>query len=452
MAILGFIIVVAGRAFSDATGMRVRSQNMLASAEEAGRVSALLKEDISQMGAKSWGDDDGSGKYIFLSAKEVHINYDPTTPDASGTDLSSYNLTPNSPEANFDKLEFLKAHYDKNGVCEAVFKITWEVNAGKKLLRKCEIEPSDKCSLPTTSSLSECPPSPDNVVEMASNVKKFKLYPSLANVSDTLYSSINPAPPSSFPSWPLNFKCKHSDGTPCSITGGILNDFISNPLPTPSSAPGTLHTNFYLANNPAGGTGDECYPFDFEAGEEYAIEFKLPLIVTSSDPCLADGTSTSCSSIELKYNKMVMFQAGRDHLSVGLRNPDMEGEHINNVSDFLFYPPQSKKEAKDIITHHFGFSVPASPTSACIGITAAFYGDATKDGHLDITDFKVYKTNNIYKFDDIDNIPYPTITPAGKASVKAFKLILEIEKKSEVNRAETVIPVPNNGVVPTGGY
>ena len=52
MALLSIIVLVAGRAFSDSTKFRVRTQNMLRATQEAENVAMLFKSDVSQMGAK----------------------------------------------------------------------------------------------------------------------------------------------------------------------------------------------------------------------------------------------------------------------------------------------------------------------------------------------------------------------------------------------------------------
>jgi len=133
---------------------------------------------------------------------------------------------------------------------------------------------------------------------------------------------------------------------------------------------------------------------------------------------------------------MTMFQPGTDHLSVGLRNTSENGDPpISGFPDFLFYPPQDIK-ANETKTRHFEFSVPAT-TTACIGITAAFYSEAA-NGHLKIENFKVSKIST---------------NSTSPADVKAFKLTLQIKKGAkdkEVSEAVTVIPVPNNGVMVGG--
>jgi len=411
MAIMGFIIVVAGRAFSDSTGMRIRSQNMLQSAEEAGRVSALLKEDISQMGAKSWGTSSTSGMN-FEKAAGVFW---------SSTDSSSYELKKGQ---NYDTITFRKVHYDASGRCGDVLEIKWFVDANSTLSRTCERQ--NKCTGGTFNANRDCPAS----VEMARNVAEFKFLPSVpgpegsSSTSATLY----PYSGSTF-----GFLAKTSaSASSTAIAGGILSGFSRN-----SSSSGTLHTNYYLRD----GNTNNCRQFTFHKNEEYAISFELLYIVTATDPCKSTCQSGNKAN---RYNPISMFQAGRDHLSAGLRNSSMSGEPMAGVPDFLFYPPQDAV-ADEISTRLFTFSVPQT-TTACVGITAAFYSPASK-GHLDISNFQIYrKTDNVYHFDRSSGSTYNPSSASAKAQVKAFELTLGINKKGEINRTVTVIPVPNNGV------
>jgi hypothetical protein len=424
MAILGFVIVVAGRAFSDSTGMRVRSQNMLASAEEAGRVSAILKDDISQMGAKSWGLL-SANTHAFDTIASVHINF---TANNDNADLSSYEIIRGE---NFDSFYFRKVHYDTSGVCGAVVEIEWHVTADSLLMRKCNSSKPSKCG-GEFSEETECPANIE--VEMARNVAEFRFFPSKRGIaggtslpSDTLF------PDAGTNSFAL---IKGTQTTPAMAsppTGGdkiILSNFEKN-----ADESGNSHANFYLAQQ---NEMFSCFPFTFEAGEEYAIDFDLI--------CL----NSACRSIDSgeSFNSMVMFQPGSDHLSVGLRNTNMNGNSIDGIPDFLFYPPLDASANK---IRHFEFSVPPpGPVNACIGITAAFYSTAAS-GRLEIENFKVYrKTDKVYHFDR-DDLSYNPDDGQTKAAVKAFELSLGINKKGEINRTTTVIPVPNNGIATVSG-
>jgi len=414
MAIMGFIIIVAGRVFSDSTKMRIRSQNMIASAEEAGRVSALIKEDVSQMGAKSWKNpSDGS----FKVAKGVYNKYnDPQQ------DLSSYKLL-----SDEKGIEFKKVLYKNDGTCRAVLKITWELDAAKNLYRKCEpITDSDCTNTLGSDTELECPTS----IVMATGVTTFKFETSKSGTAGLLF------PPEG--STGFSFIVNKTNSSPTLFSGNSLDEslFVEN-----NSTSESNHTDFYLTTSTATNTSS-CWSYSFKADEEYTIDFDLPC---TSYAC----RDASKSLTDEPYNSMTMFQPGKDHLFIGLRKPDMNGDPfmINNVPvvpDFLFYPPQDTNANK---IRHFEFSVPktssGSDITACIGITAAFYTEAA-NGHLEIENIKVSrKTDEVYNFSG----------PSGgtQADVKAFKLTLKIEKGAkvkEISEAVTVIPVPNNGVVP----
>jgi len=428
IAIMGFVIIVAGRAFSDSTGMRLRSQSMLSSAEEAGRVSAILKEDVSQMGAKSWGYTNAYGT-DFDTVASVHINFNNGRITDPATDLSSYILVKG---AKYDALMFRKAHYSEYGICQAVMQIEWSVRESDSvLIRKCEIPPPG-VTLPGTcnafdddAKLRECPP----VVEMASGVTEFRFLPSRPGAgnfagitSDTLF----PFTPGGQFSLIMNGISSAVAFPPGGGEKITLSGFEQNP-----SSEETSHANFYIAE--PGET--DCSQMYFMAGEEYAMSFEMPCALSA---CRKDNSE--------KFNPMVMFQPGVDHLSVGLRDVT-SGEAIAGISDFLFYPPQDMTSAK---IRHFEFSV-LHDITACIGITAAFYSQAAK-GRLEIGKFKVYrKFDNVYHFDKSNPGYNPDVaTDPSRALVKAFELTLGINRRGEINHTTTVIPVPNNGVVMGG--
>jgi len=420
MAIMGFVIIVAGRVFSDSTKMRVRSQNMIASAEEAGRVSALIKEDVSQMGAKSWKDPSGS----FKVAQKVYCNS-----SNPSSDPSSYNCSSSSGN-NFDKLVFRKVHYKDDGTCRAVLEISWEVDAAKNLLRKCApITDTDCPNTLGTSQELECP----NSLVMATGVTKFEFETSKSGTATDLF------PPTGTTGF--KFIVKKNNGSPTLLSGNPLSlkDFEKN-----NSTNESKHTDFYLTASTATNT-NSCWSYSFVPDVEYTIDFDLPC---TSYAC----RDASKSLTEEPYNSMTMFQPGIDHLSIGLRNTTMNGEPPQNmiengkskVPDFLFYPPQDEK-ANETKTRHFEFSIPKSisTSTACIGITAAFYTEAA-NGHLEIENIKVRKTDKVYNFGS-------SSSGGSKADVKALRLTLKIEKGAkvkEISEAVTVIPVPNNGVVP----
>jgi len=392
--------------------MRVRSQNMLASSEEAGRVSALLKEDISQMGAKTWAASSSSAS-AYIVASKVYQN------SASG-DFSSFALVSKTAD-KYDSLSFKKILYDNTGLCRAVEEIIWYVD-GKVLKRKrCTIA-DENCPQSTTT----CP-STDGI-EMARDVEEFRFFPSMPGKSSN--SNTSAMFPSSAGAYKLRARTGSGTFADISITDGKVTLGGFTQLPTSSN----LHTSTEACLAHANGNG--CASFAFKEGEEYSIYFEMP--------CPQADTKTG-------YHSMQNFQPGKDHLSIGLRsNNGTTLSQISNVPDFLFYPPQSKEAcaSSEKMQRHFNFSVP-NDTNACIAITAAFYTEAYK-GSLEFKNFKISRnTDKVYHFDP--NFKSTTaFTNSQKADVKAFELIVGIKKKDEMNRVITVIPVPNNGLVPGG--
>ena len=77
MAIIGVIVLVAGQAFVDATKFNVRTRNMITAAEQSNDISGLLKEDLAQMGTKSWKED-VSGIATFHIDSNVFMSVGPS--------------------------------------------------------------------------------------------------------------------------------------------------------------------------------------------------------------------------------------------------------------------------------------------------------------------------------------------------------------------------------------
>jgi len=460
MAIMGFIVVVAGRAFSDSTSMRVRSQNMLNSAEEAGRVSAILKEDISQMGAKSWVASNGN----FEMVEEVYIDF-------ANKDYSSYILTRKTDI--FDSIYFKKVHYNAtSGACGGVMSVEWyvkPVSGDNVLYRKCSCASATKC--PNSCNNNVCTTTQE--VEIARNVSEFKLLPSRPGVQNSSSSTSNSSSNSNtmFPpensNKAFNLVKEANGGTAVAFpnatgTRYTLCKFTPNP-PSGTTTP-PAHTNFYIAQY----NQYVCQPFKFFPGEEYSIDFELPCIRPA---CASSENASKCYGIteEENFNPMSRFQPKSDHLSIGLRTKN-NGPPISGIPDFLFYPPYDMNGQK---AWHFEFSVPKTYNNAplacidatgaceaCIGITGAFYSTAA-NGHLDIQNLTLSrKTDNVYHFNHSDPNYNPAASSASttpnRASVKAFELTLGINKnrgknqRDEITSAAIVIPTPNNGILPPG--
>ena len=434
MAILGFIIVVAGRAYSDATGMRVRTQSMTKATEEANRIAEIIKEDLSQMGAKVWYNENPlAGDSPFKIEEHAYMGN-----TAPLTDISSFNLWHN---AGGDKIEFKKISYDGDGKYVGTHLITWYVS-NDTLYRRCKTEYG--------TGTYACPASAEGgePVIMAENVKAFTLNPSKplgSSSSAAGFTLIVPNAGSKGSGYDYVVMPAPIPGTGLTPTAFSLGGFSRNLTKTERKY------NQVLVGDP--GTGNSCKEFDFKKGETYAIKFKTPYPTQEGEP-----------------EMITLFNPEIDHMSVGFKGA--VGANLPN--DFTFYPPQDdKNNAADNISQYFEFSVPSDVGNVCVAFTFAFYsGDAAIGPHkgtLIIKDFELLRKNDgAYEFVRESKDPNYAAESGGgatienldnKKNVKAFELVLEVQKGKEAgstckhkdgsgNCVGYIIPVPNNGVVP----
>ena len=433
MAIMGFIIVVAGRVFSDSTKMRVRSQGMLKSSEEIGKLSTLLSEDISQMGIKErWGQETVDGDYKFIQLKDVYWNI-------NKKDSSSYRLIN---EGASDHLTFKKAVFE-NGefvVHQIEWYVKWEEgsNGKGKLYRKCR-------PMLNKTAADDC--TGDSVL-IASNITNFKLIPYKPVQNDSILFE------GQFYLYP-----RPTDGNviqldPVSQTGTRTEIFGFGKNPE-----GNFNRyEFYLAkykDSPSNWTTD-CEPFELEENNIYVIEFKMPF----------SGKIESDPTKKEQYYNSTQFQPGKDHLSMGFRDKGTGNTIDNNkLPDVLFYPQQPQPDDNvETVTRHLEFPVKTNKPGACAAITFAFYSPTAYNGRYEFSDFKVFrKAKQSFKQpspdenygigdDDTDK------KRNEKKSVKAFELLLEMDHKGEKSgtfsqidkvskeKKGMIIATPNNGI------
>jgi len=431
IAIMGFIIVVAGKAYSDATGMRVRTQNITRATEEANRVAELLKEDLSQMGLKAWINSDAQGNYASEPAvQDAYINL--PAGDSSSFELWQPTVLPGGIG---DSIQFRRISYGSDGKYIGTRLISWAVSSDSILRRRCATIAVPSGSFSSDPEIDLCPHESTvnaaSPVIMAENVKTFTLNPSkpleYASFGGESFSLI------SRPTETIgqNYFRQMSITQPGNNSNtAILSGFASrNKEPNLQSQ---FHQSQAFAARPNAGAGiGNCEAFEFKKNETYAIKFKTPIFYDNGIP----------------DSLMALFQPGVDHMAVGFRSSG-GGAIPGMPKDFMFYPPQENK-ANYIanINQYFEFSVPNDVSGACVAFTFAFYSGSDNFGPhmgtLRIKDFELlHKKDGAYEFVR-DGSSYD------KKNVKAFELILEINKRNEVGSTRGyVIPVPNNGLVP----
>jgi len=473
MAILGFIVVVAGQVFSDSTVMRIRSQNMLRVSEEVGRVANIIREDVSQMGAKTWGEN--GTVYIIKSDKpEVYIH---------SADSSSFMLYKNvvtsaaDNDIEFDSLMFRTISFGQDGEFLAVREITWATNAAGELRRYC------KTLNGTDEDGETCPSDRAEPVLIAENVKKFSFFPSapgkmpntIVNTQadikrDTIFPLATGLNPENFalltrvdPTKNLEDIDLTNSGKE-STTSFLANNETSYDVPKSSDSSNEVYLTEYTNTS---NDYTECLLIPMRAGETYVVEFNM---------LFPDNGSTA----DQKQNDSLssQFVPGVDHIAVGLRTN--EGNPIPAISpDVLLYAPQAgeanNKPRYAEFTANDKFD---ENLKVCTMLTFSFYSPTARKGKLVFRDFKVYKKQTgTYHFVKEENnydegfakeyAAVPSNTPAKlsqKRNVKAFELLLEIDRNGEVAGTYSkgsvgtkgnsdfkgptgmAIPVPNNGV------
>jgi len=444
MAILGFIIVVAGRVFSDSTSMRVRSQNMLKTMEEVGHVANLIQEDMSDMGVKTWGTKEAGSSIVTDNlnnvTSEVYISSTSTPPDNS-----SFMLFREHDGTRFDSLVFRKAEFGGDGAFMGVREISWAVNEAGELHRRCRTITSGKAT-------SECPEAANmnnttiTGVLIEKNIKKFTLYPSTPGVSNV---------PSADTIFPPTVDNKSFNLLAVINSPQAKNiDFEYNNTSNPTVA----HYARYFAkgseNNednynlvylvpPNETSAGNCFEVPIKKGETYVIEFNMPfpIGVAATEDALRDSNSTN-------------FIPGKDHIAAGLRYSD--GTAIDGISpDVLFYTSYS--EEGEYLPRIAEISAKENPSNKriCAALKLSFYSDYASIGKISFSNFKVYKKKDgAYHFAKGE---YATETDGSadklkrKRDVKAFELILEIDNNGEVagtyskDSEGMAIRVPNNG-------
>lgn len=409
--ILGVIVIIAGRAFSDSTRMRVQIQNTLEVNQEVENVSMLLRDDIAQMGAKVYEDS------ITREMKEIsNVFID------AANDKSSFIHKKGD---DWDSLTFRKMRYSENGEYVSVEEISWGVRkSDSTLIRKCKTLAVKSGA----SAADDCPLNKYDSVQIASHINKFYITPAKPK---TLVADNNQV---LFPPAAANGKFRfvprfdgvrvvRAEVTPDQGDVTVqLSQLVSNfNLETENVENTHKRNEFYLAesNGNSGSWSTLCKKFTFEDKTEYEIEFKLPFNVVNDD-------------------HSQLFVPGRDHMSVGLRNTD--GSKINEIEDFMFFPPSGNNA--NAIVRRLRFTPRKKQKDVCVAFTFAMFSPLAASGTISVSELKVQKVmESNYSFDH-DYEP----EKADKKNIRAFNLDLEIKNKDKLGKVVVVIPTPSNGV------
>lgn len=397
--LIGVIVIIAGEAFSNSTKFRVRTENMIKSASTASSLSALLSEDLAQMGSKTAL---GDGTYHFYN----EAYNDPAS------DSSSYVL--NSAR---DSITFKKVVNGTDGSALFLQEIGWYLHRGA-IYRTCrtvtklgEPDPPEDC--PLLSGDEAISP-----VLMAENIEEFSLRPG-RRLQDA-----SSCPSTDFSEGCFKFGSVYSLASRSS-TG--ITPVILRPIDgTTSISVSGFHSNFESASNYysqiylLNGTVDnpiwgDCSEFSFKSNITYGVSFSLQV-------------ESDVSNV----NYMRNFMAEYDHVSVGFRTKD--GDAIPGIQDHMVYPAQGNTDSD----RYFEFSFPTDVTGACLVFTFAFYSKYAADGSLAVSGISVFPRDEAgYDFD----------SPGSNVrNHKAFRYRIVTKVGGESSVVEKFVPTPNNGI------
>lgn len=425
VAILGVVVLIAGRAFSNSTKFRVRTHNMINATDISDRVASMFADDVAQMGVKTYksaGDLDAPDKFNF--APDVFM-----APEAGVRDSSSFSLTKSS---DGDSITLRRIRYDLNEQYDAVEEIAW-YKRGSSVYRRCKTL--------TDVGSSECPKGNGDEVLIADNVDSFQVVAakpgvtSLGGVSAAERSVVLPVAPSGssersfrlvprfdiIPEGQEDYKIltfAPREGADFQE----LSDFVPNydsSFHRPDSAGKIVHQVYVSGPGETSAlTTDSwkslCSRVTLDSSAEYEISFEVPYSEDNSR----------------------LFCPGRDHASVGFRTVD--GEKIANLDDFLFFPPVIDQEPAE---RKFRFSVNHKVENVCMAFTFSSYSPSP-DGRITINKLVLKKVETShYNFEDVAYSP----DVSDKQNVKAFKLHLVVNQGEEVSEISQVVPTSSNG-------
>lgn len=432
IAIMGIVVIVAGQAFSNSTKFRVRNQSMIEANEVAGNISAIIRDDVAQMGAKSSKETQGAAASDEFSSVYSDVYMNPATDE----DSSSFKLDTLNGQSD---LTLRRVRYDSDGKYVSVEEVRWFVE-NDELKRSCwTVAKKSGVALAADDPCAKTAKNDAISVVIADGVKSFKIEAGKPKIKE---DSLQMFPPSGdmfmlvqrYGENHYNLMSVENSGTSSRLSGFALNyDKFNNKLMDAASDPETVEKN-------------QLYAAEFETIAEAEASGSIWKTKCSADKNHFTFDSLVVYEISFKMppppirNAMEMFTPGRDFLAVGFR--DNEGNKSPYLKDFLFYPPTTQEALGR--ERKMRFSVPQKVEGQCLTFTFVSYSPVTSEGTLFIDDLKLKKVATAnYTFDDWDTEDPSNIVQ--KKNVKAFKITLTVQRNGEGGVVETVIPTPSNG-------
>lgn len=436
MAIVGIVVIVAGQAFSDSTKMRIRTQGMIKANEIATNIGAVIKDDISQMGAKSSKEYTGAMESDGFSQIFSDVYMDLGNVDVSKIDSSSFKLTLSTD--NQQDFKFRRIRYDAEGRYRSTEEIRWYLE-DETLKRSCwtvaykigtTVDEDDLCTKMT--------PEEAISVVIAENVTDFNIIPgkpkeTIENLQMFPHSGdefmLVPRYGESY----YNLLTVNNSGSSTEMSGFASNfDQSTNQVKVSAGNTEQVEKNQLFA-------AEYVNPFTVDA-----TSWKSVCSINENKFSLETNTTYEIS-FDVAYiernNKMGMFLPERDALSVGFR--DASGSRPEQIPDFYFYPPVADVYAAK--TRSMRFSVGEAVENVCLAFTFASFSPIATMGSITIENLKLKKVATAnYTFDPSWN-PEDEANIKDKKNVKAFKLRIGVAVDGEKGSIEQLILAPSNG-------
>lgn len=422
MGLLGIIVAVAGRAFSDSTKFRVRTEGMLQSSQVATNALDYLAEDLAQLGAKTAKESESGGFHSFN--KKVLMD---STSDSASFSLTKIATT--NAEMNRDQITFRKITYDEKGIAEFLQQISWKLLDNGELYRVCgTVEILKSGAVPPDN----CPAKTDpRETLIAEGIENLQFIPGKRLQDGSFQQTTNGSLGMFKLGTPFALASRSTSGfmqlySVANNASAKISGFATNYREDGSTPSEKLVSQLYLLQgNPTTSKWEDCFAFTFEPQVTYGVSFQI----------LVDSDVNA-------VNYMRNFQVGVDHIAVGFREKG-SGNPIATLSDFMVYPSLQSSDAG----RYLEFSSPQKVTNACLTITVSLYSPLAYRGNFNIMNVAVSPRDGAkYEFNNDNGADISTAS--SRRQIKAFKVRLSANKNKEVSKVERVVPTPNNG---TGG-
>ncbi|MCF0215342.1 MAG: type II secretion system protein [Fibrobacteraceae bacterium] len=432
IAIVGVVVLVAGQAFSDSTKFRVRSQSMLKAAEISNNAALLIKEDFAQMGAKSTVSSTAENESDEISLdRRAYIDNCLNGSDLScetsiELDSSSYKFNgEKNSDGTYSDITFRKIRYDEDGSHVGVEEVRWFLD-GETLKRQCKTIESVKTPG------EECPEDGAETV-ITDNVTNFKIIAAKPGVSGDENAQVFPAMGNEFRLIPRfgggNYQALYVTpefgGTSVQMKGLATNyDFDEvhgGKIKTDGVYANQVFVGSKVLSIPSSDNWGNCASVTIEKDREYELSFRMSLNKDASR----------------------MFVPNRDHMAIGFRKKASPDNPLEDIPDFLFYPPAGDRGSvarKMNFTSKVGYD---PSNEVCIAFVFSTYSPLAANGTIAIDELVLKKVEYAnYKFEE----SYAHTTH-DKKNVKAFQIQLQIKQNGESGESLITIPTPSNGTL-----